>query len=194
MQRIFINGVELGWPASGQPKPFYILSPYNHNDQDSLGVVLGASPTLRTRLAGVNPAAAENQDNYDRYFTAYRGAYRLDEPGFWPTPVLDPTCRIEHATFAPGESLSTGNWTIRTCLLPHPGGCIGYRVELPEGPVVAVATDCELDSDSPSEDERRSLDAFFEGVDLLGNPHGTKSAGHAGPDLAGIDNGNDSGC
>lgn len=92
---------------------------------------------------------------------------RLDEPGIWPTSVLDPQTQIEHRTFDPGQTLALGSWTVRTCLLPHPGGCVGYRVEMPGGPTVAVATDCELPGTSAESDDRRLLEAFFEGVDIL---------------------------
>lgn len=91
----------------------------------------------------------------------------LDEPGFWPAPVLDPPTRIEDSSFAPGEVLFFQEWTIRTCLLPHPGGCVGYRVEMPGDFVVAIATDCELNDASLSESDRQRFDAFFDGVDLL---------------------------
>lgn len=92
---------------------------------------------------------------------------RMDEPGIWPTPVLDPQTRMEHATFEPGQTLSFGSWTVRTCLLPHPGGCVGYRIEMPGGPTVAVATDCELDDRQGESSDVRCTDAFFDGVDML---------------------------
>jgi glyoxylase-like metal-dependent hydrolase (beta-lactamase superfamily II) len=92
---------------------------------------------------------------------------RLDEPGIWPTPVLDPQTRMEHATFEPGRTLSLGSWTVRTCLLPHPGGCVGYRIEMPGGPTIAVATDCELDSGRAESNDVHRAAAFFEGADVL---------------------------
>jgi glyoxylase-like metal-dependent hydrolase (beta-lactamase superfamily II) len=88
---------------------------------------------------------------------------RLNEPGIWPTPVLDPQTRIQHSTFDPGGTLTLGSWSVGTCSLPHPGGCVGYRVEMPGGPTIAFATDCELLDRNASD----AVDAFFDGVDVL---------------------------
>jgi hypothetical protein len=78
-----IAGVESGWDTgSGQPKPFYILSPYNYNDSVSLRALTTTNPALRSRLAGVNGAASEDTRNYTNYLTAYDGYFGLREAGY----------------------------------------------------------------------------------------------------------------
>jgi hypothetical protein len=77
-----ISGVESGWDdGDGQAKPFYILSPVNYNDVDGLNFVLNGNAGLRTRLAGVNPAAAEDSGNYDRYLQRYERQFQVRDPG-----------------------------------------------------------------------------------------------------------------
>jgi hypothetical protein len=78
-----IAGVEAGWNVTdGQPKPFYILSPFNYNDVDSLRAVTAGNPTLRTRLAGVNGAGGADPTNYNNYLVAYQDYFQLSEPGY----------------------------------------------------------------------------------------------------------------
>ncbi len=56
--------LESSWDESdGQPKPFYLLSPFHYNRLDAaLGV-----PGFKARLAGVNGPAAEDQTLYEEY-------------------------------------------------------------------------------------------------------------------------------
>ena len=78
-----VTGVESGWDeASGQAKPFYILSPINYNDSIGLNTALDGNAELRTRLAGVNPAAAENAQNYNRYLASYLRQFDVQDPGY----------------------------------------------------------------------------------------------------------------
>lgn len=82
--RNIIAGVEAGWnPGDDQPKPFYILSPFNYNDVDSLLAVTASNPTLRTRLAGVNGAGGTDQNIYTDYNLSYANYYPgVNEPGY----------------------------------------------------------------------------------------------------------------
>lgn len=78
-----IGGLERSWDdSSGQPKPFYILSPINYNDTAGLNQVLGSNAGLRTRLAGVNGAAAENAVNYNQYLLRYGAQFNTTDTGY----------------------------------------------------------------------------------------------------------------
>jgi hypothetical protein len=71
-----ITGVERDWGSTDtQPKPFYILSAFNYNRADQSSPVITANPTVRTRMLGVNAAAAEDDSNYKDYTSAWDGAY-----------------------------------------------------------------------------------------------------------------------
>ncbi|MBI1838988.1 MAG: hypothetical protein HYR95_01655 [Candidatus Colwellbacteria bacterium] len=50
----------------------------------------------------------------------------------------------EHIEFRPGETIQLGPVKALTMAVPHPGGCVAYRFELPGGIAVVVATDLEL--------------------------------------------------
>jgi hypothetical protein len=68
-------GVERLWgPTDTQAKPFYILSAYNYNDSRLANVLLTNS-TARTRIAGVNVAAAVDKTNYNAYTGAWDAAF-----------------------------------------------------------------------------------------------------------------------
>lgn len=60
--------------------------------------------------------------------------------------------------FLPGSTLTIGGLPIRTMALAHPGGSVGYRIEVPGNPVVIV-TDHEMSDSYDSE-----LFAFTEGA------------------------------
>jgi hypothetical protein len=70
-----IANVERLWgPTDSQAKPFYLLSAYNYNDS-RLGNVLLTNSTLRTRIAGVNVAAAVDKTDYNAYTGAWDAAF-----------------------------------------------------------------------------------------------------------------------
>lgn len=78
-----ISGVEANWDAgSGQAKPFYLLSPLNFNDVAGLNQVLSGNAGVRTRLAGVNGAAAEDATNYDNYLYRYNRQFGRTDVGY----------------------------------------------------------------------------------------------------------------
>src|SRR5690606_13920068 len=58
--------LESGWPAGGQPRPFYLLSPYHVNNRELPGL-LEQFPDVRSRMLGVNAASAEDLTNYGKY-------------------------------------------------------------------------------------------------------------------------------
>jgi phosphoribosyl 1,2-cyclic phosphodiesterase len=76
-----------------------------------------------------------------------------------------------------GEAFEVGPVRVRTLPLPHPGGCLGYRLEA-DGSVFVLATDAELDLAALNAEEVRAdpraprqyapgLLEFFRGVHLL---------------------------
>lgn len=80
----------------------------------------------------------------------------LDRP-FWPLQL----CDLEaHIRFRPLPELrASGQWgglTYRWCAVPHPGGCVAYRIDEPgTGASVVIATDTEWSS--ATADQRASL-------------------------------------
>lgn len=70
-----------------------------------------------------------------------------------------------HFRFQPGQKLRLGSLSVETMLLPHPGGCCGYRINIPGTLPVVIATDVEL----PSADEGidPNLVKFFDGADTV---------------------------
>ncbi len=67
----------------------------------------------------------------------------------------------EHIEFRPGRSLQLGHVFVKTMAVPHPGGCVAYRFELPGGIVIVVATDLEL-----PEEPAWSFSEFLNGADV----------------------------
>lgn len=66
-----------------------------------------------------------------------------------------------HESFLPGETLTIHGLTVRTRPLAHPGGCVGYRFEIPGAPIV-IATDYE-----PPAEPAPDVTEFFDGAHLL---------------------------
>ncbi len=62
---------------------------------------------------------------------------------YWPISWKQMSARIEFAEFPP-EGIRVGSLRVRGCRVPHPGGCVAYRIEdgAPDASVV-FATDIE---------------------------------------------------
>jgi phosphoribosyl 1,2-cyclic phosphodiesterase len=75
---------------------------------------------------------------------------------FFPVPLAAMRASLDFR--ATTDEFAIGPLCIRTFRLPHPGGCLGYRIESTDG-VLVFATDCELDLAATNQDEVR------------GNPH-----------------------
>lgn len=92
-------------------------------------------------------------------------------------PVTIAAMKAQLIFLTASSEFEVGPVQVKTFQLPHPGGCLGYRVET-NGSVFVLATDCELDQRAANRDElKESPDAvrshepellkFFEGADLL---------------------------
>jgi phosphoribosyl 1,2-cyclic phosphodiesterase len=85
--------------------------------------------------------------------------------GYWPV-TLDLLDRVgakrTYHQFVPGASFALDEVTIRTLPLRHPGGCVGYRFEIPGVGTVVIATDFE-----PSPEPDQPVVDFFNGAMLL---------------------------
>lgn len=77
IQRV-IPLIEDGWPDTGPAKPFYLLSPGNFNDP-RLATLLQTNSSLRSRIAGVNGAAAADTRVYDDYVGRWEAAFTEPE-------------------------------------------------------------------------------------------------------------------
>jgi hypothetical protein len=58
-----------------EPRPFYVLSPYQAANPGAVVGLVEAVPDLRTRAVGVNVAAAEDLRLYDEYLSAFQASY-----------------------------------------------------------------------------------------------------------------------
>ena len=70
-----IPGVEAGWPlpsqpGGDQPKPFYILSPFNAAS-NFISSLLDERPSSRSRIVGINGASAADPTLYRDYFRRF---------------------------------------------------------------------------------------------------------------------------
>ena len=61
---------------------------------------------------------------------------------YFPVPLTNMQAELRFRDTSPAFAI--GPLRVRTIRLPHPGGCLGYRIEGPGG-VLVFATDCELD-------------------------------------------------
>jgi phosphoribosyl 1,2-cyclic phosphodiesterase len=92
-------------------------------------------------------------------------------------PITIAAMQAQLVFLTTSAEFEVGPARVKTFTLPHPGGCLGYRVES-GGSVFVLATDCELDQRAANRDElKRSPEAkrsyapelleFFSGADLL---------------------------
>jgi ribonuclease BN (tRNA processing enzyme) len=64
-------------------------------------------------------------------------------PPYWPLPVERMSARLEFAEVT-GEEIHVGRLHVRSCPVPHPGGCLAYRIDDTNGGASLVfATDLE---------------------------------------------------
>ncbi len=68
---------------------------------------------------------------------------RLLSPPYWPLPVERMSAKLEFTEFASG-GIQVGQLHVRGCLVPHPGGCMAYRIDdASTGASLVFATDLE---------------------------------------------------
>jgi phosphoribosyl 1,2-cyclic phosphodiesterase len=85
--------------------------------------------------------------------------------GYWPVTLehLDKVGAKRHCPqFVPGASFALGEVKVRTLPLNHPGGCVGFRFEMPGVGAIVIATDYEPDPEPDPE-----VVKFFDGASLL---------------------------
>ena len=104
---------------------------------------------------------------------------RLLTPPYWPISYKKMAARIEFNDFDT-EYMQVGTLNIRKCLIPHPGGCMAYRVDDVKGSVSLVfATDIEWRARDdiqeksfmklccePAPADMLIIDAHFTGVEI----------------------------
>jgi len=67
---------------------------------------------------------------------------RLLAPPYWPLPVERMSARLEFAESA--AQMQVGCLRVRSCPVPHPGGCLAYRIDdTNSGGALVFATDLE---------------------------------------------------
>lgn len=84
------------------------------------------------------------------------------DPNYFPVTVDSLPSKQRHELFMPGEVLTIDGITIRTMPLKHPGGCCGYRFEIPGVGAIVLATDYE-----PEPEPDPQVVEFFAGARLL---------------------------
>jgi phosphoribosyl 1,2-cyclic phosphodiesterase len=89
--------------------------------------------------------------------------HQQNAPRMFPVPLESLPATLACHSFPQGE-LVLGDMTITAFSLPHPGGCLAYRIQK-SGRSVVYATDYEfMDADSP---QAADFVAFTHGADLL---------------------------
>jgi ribonuclease BN (tRNA processing enzyme) len=74
---------------------------------------------------------------------AHDAVTRLLAPPYWPLPVERMSARIAFAEVG-AEEIHVGRLCVRSCPVPHPGGCLAYRIDEADGGASLVfATDLE---------------------------------------------------
>ncbi len=64
-------------------------------------------------------------------------------PPYWPVSYENMKAKFEFIDFT-SDGINTGNFKIRGCTVPHPGGCVSYRIEdVHDDASVVFATDIE---------------------------------------------------
>lgn len=84
------------------------------------------------------------------------------QPPNFPVPLAAMRAQMTFAPAHPGESFDHGPFRITPVELPHPQGCLGYRIEA-DGASFFYATDVELSLESLD----RRIAREMEGVDAL---------------------------
>ncbi len=78
---------------------------------------------------------------------------RLLSPPYWPLPVERMSARLEFAEFATG-GIQAGQLRVRGCSVPHPGGCMAYRIDdTSAGNSFVFATDLEWQNRTSEQEE-----------------------------------------
>ncbi len=77
---------------------------------------------------------------------------RLLAPPYWPLPVERMSARVEFGEVAVAE-LHVGRLRVRSCPVPHPGGCLAYRIDdTNSGASLVFATDLEWQNRTDAEE------------------------------------------
>jgi len=96
-------------------------------------------------------------------------ANRLLSPPYWPITCDRMSARITFAEF-PASEMQLGQLRVRGCWIPHPGGCLAYRIDdADSGGSLVFATDIEWASRTPVQEteflalcrDGRGADALF---------------------------------
>jgi phosphoribosyl 1,2-cyclic phosphodiesterase len=110
-------------------------------------------PTTELTIYGPGPHGAQD---------AQGALARQMEPPHFPVMLSTMRSRMEFLSALHGQPLEVGPFRVTPFEVPHPQGCLAYRIEA-DGHAFVYATDVELCPDSlPS-----SLVRYMEGADLL---------------------------
>lgn len=101
--------IEQDWPegVGDPPRPFYLLSPFHYNNSE-IPVLLATNPEVRSRLVGVNAAAAEDPTLYQDYLGRWNEAYiELRDFGGYEN-YYDAPYYLIYSAMAAGSVLGSG--------------------------------------------------------------------------------------
>lgn len=73
-----VQVLEIVWPASSGPRPFYVLSPYNTSDKALFPLAAGSdddAESFRSRIAGINVASTSEARVLDAYERRFIGRF-----------------------------------------------------------------------------------------------------------------------
>ncbi len=102
-----VQVLEILWPASAGPRPFYVLSPYNTTDKAFLSWVGGGSndeALLRlSRVAGVNVAATAEARVLEAYERRFLGRFPMAETALGQENYYDAMYFLVYAAVGAGK-------------------------------------------------------------------------------------------
>jgi hypothetical protein len=104
--------LEQNWDtdAPGQPRPFYILSPFLYGDQQAVN--FANTVERRARIVGLNAPAASDPSVYAKYIANWETTYNEDAPESIEN-FYDAAYYLLYSAIAAGERLQTGDDLLR---------------------------------------------------------------------------------
>jgi ribonuclease BN (tRNA processing enzyme) len=124
-----------GWLTETEPDEVTVLFSHYHLDHMA-GLMMNPlfySPDWSFKLIGPTFADGSVRD----------AVTRLLAPPYWPISCSSMKAQIEFAEFDI-DGIQTGTFSVRGCEMPHPGGCMAYRIDdTDSGSSLVFATDIE---------------------------------------------------
>jgi hypothetical protein len=101
--------IEANWDADapGQPRPFYILSPFLYNNVNTEN--FASTPDMRQRLIGLNAPAATDTTLYDDYIVTWPSTFDGEAAPLGRENFYDAAYYLLYSAVGAGQLLTSGN-------------------------------------------------------------------------------------